>query len=120
VRLGSLSAMFVPHVNSGANVLTALICHADGLKPTTVCHRAHSQGHALASVFQMNYVPGEAARMRQPTFVPNLPSMEISSTSCRLTIRASVASSPPQHLDRKPFRSQIKGNLACSPPKRRV
>jgi hypothetical protein len=36
---GGVSAGFLADVNAEANVLTALICHADGRKPTSVCGR---------------------------------------------------------------------------------
>lgn len=33
------SPSLIPDYNAEANVITALICHADGLKPAQVCHR---------------------------------------------------------------------------------
>ena len=34
-----LPASLIPDVNTAANIITALICHADGKKPTSVCGR---------------------------------------------------------------------------------
>jgi hypothetical protein len=33
-------SLLVEHVNAEANVLTALICHADGKRPGSVCNRS--------------------------------------------------------------------------------
>jgi hypothetical protein len=39
-RVGGASDTLIPDVNAEANIITALICHADGREPANVCNRS--------------------------------------------------------------------------------